>query len=454
MLFSRKDLSKLILPLIAQQILTVLVGMVDSMMVSSAGETAVSGVSLITTLDVLLITLFNAMVTGGGVVVAQAIGRKDMKLVRDSAKQLLYSAFIVALAVSVLGMIFRKPLLNLLYGDVEQEVMKHALDYFFYMLISFPFLAITSAGGSLFRNMGNSMTPMVTSLMTNGLNVCGNAIFIYGYNMAAGGAALATLIARIITAVVMLGLLHNRKNLIYLEKLWHYRPNFKIIKRILQIGVPSGIEGSMFQFGKLIVQSLVSTMGTVSIAANAVASYFANLQYMAGTAVNTATVPVVGRCIGAGERKQAIRYSRLLVGIVYICIWATALIIFVFGKPLVGLYHLGPDSADMAQKILILHSLMAIIFWSPSFNFPNSFRAAGDVRFTMYIAIISMWAFRVALGYVFSLETINLAGLQIPGLGMGVTGVWLAMGVDWAFRAGIFAWRHFSGRWLEHTKSV
>ncbi len=450
MIFSRRDLFKIILPLIGQQLLTVLVGMIDSMMVSSAGETAVSGVSLINTLDVLLITLFNSLVTGGSVVISQAIGRKDMKVARNSCKQLVYATAIVALAVTTLSVLLRKPLLNMLYGNVEAEVMGHALDYFFYMSLSFPFLAITSGCYSIFRCMGNSLTPMLSSLLTNGLNVVGNAVLIYGFDLAAKGAAIATLIARMITTVVAVTLLHNRKNMIYLEKMWQYRPDFKVIKRILQIGIPNGVENSMFQFGKLLVQSLVSTMGTVAIAANAVANTFSNLQYQGGSSINMGTVPIVGRCIGAGDKKQATFYSRLLIGLSYGFMILSALVILIFGKQLVGLYHLSAESTALALKIIMIHSIVAVLIWPLGFGFPNAFRAAGDVRFTMIISVISMWVFRVGFGHILSVESLSVFGLTIPGFGMGVLGVWFGMFLDWLFRAAVFSYRHFSGRWLKH----
>ena len=452
MLFSRRNLFQIILPLIIQQTLNVTIGMLDSMMVSSAGEAAVSGVSLVNSLDILLIYAFSSLVTGGSIVVSQFFGKQDMKLVRLSAKQLIYVATIVATLLSITVIVFRFPLLSLLFGDVAPDVMKSAQDYFFYIAISFPFLALSSAGTALYQCMGNSLVSMLASFLMNIINVAGNAILIFIFDMGAAGAAIATLFSRIVGAVLMLVLLHNKKNLIYIEKLFHYKPDFPIIKRILRLGIPNGIENSMFQFGKLLTQSLISSMGTTAIAANAVANTLATFQYMPGNAIGLTTTTVVGRCIGAKEKEQAKKYSRILLGITYVCLWVVVLFTCLFSKQIIGIYNLSADSAKLANKLIIYHALTAAAIWPIAFTLPSSFKAASDVQYTLRVSVFSMWVFRVALSYVFATKSISLFCLTIPGLGMGVFGVWFAMTFDWVFRAVLFIIRYVSGRWLTKYK--
>lgn len=449
MLFSRRELVRITLPLIIQQVLSVTIGMVDSMMVSNAGEAAVSGVSLVGTLDVLLIIAFSSLVTGGSVVVSQNLGKKNMELVQESAKQLIYAAFGVALLLTTVVLAVRKPLLSLLFGHVEADVMDSALRYFFFMALSFPFLALDNAGAALFRSMGNSMVTMLVSFMMNIINVIGNAVLIFGFHLGAAGAAISTLFSRIVGALTMLILLHNKKNLFYLEKLFHYRPDIGIIKNILRIGIPSGLESCMFQFGKLMTQSLISSMGTAAIAANAVANSLANLQYMPGTAIGHAMVTVVGRCVGAGEKKQAKKYSRILLGVAYLMLWTVVLVTCLFSRQIIGLYDLSPDSAGIANRLILYHALTAAVMWPIAFVLPHTFRAASDAKFPMLISAFSMWTFRVALSYVFALESVTVFGVTFPGLGMGIMGVWVAMTVDWVFRTVVYAVRYFSGRWLK-----
>lgn len=460
-MFSRRDLIKITLPLIIQQVLAVLIGMVDSIMVSSVSDEAVSGVSLVGSLDQLLIIAFSSLVTGGAVVVSQALGRNDRESVRSSAKQLIYVTTSVAIVISVTVITFRVQLLDLLFGDADAEVMRHALNYFFFMAMSFPFLATESAGAALFRSMGNSSVSMAVSVGMNLLNVVGNALMIYVFHLEAAGAAIATLISRIAGAVVMLILLHNKSNPVYLERLFHYRPDRAVIKQILQIGIPSGIESSMFQFGKLLTQSLISSMGTVAIAANSVAMNLANFQYMPGGAIGLATVTVVGRCVGAGEREQAKKYSRKLLLTTYLCLWFIDLLTFFFSKDLIALYQLSPASAELANTLLLLHAGATALIWPLAFTLPHSFRAASDVKFPLVISMISMWTFRVALGYILSLESVKVlgftvfgyyVGFTIPGIGLGLIGVWIAMFIDWIFRTLLYTTRYLRGTWLTKYK--
>lgn len=454
-LFSNKELIHIILPLILQQVLAVTIGMVDTLMVSSAGEAAVSGVSLVNSLDTLLVIAFGALVSGGAVVVAQFLGQKNREGALSSAKQLLYSSTAVALAITVIGLLLHNFLLNLLFGDVEPDVMQNAKDYFIWVAFSFPFLAINNAGGAIYRVMGNSMMSMLISVMMNILNAGGNAVLIYGFGLGATGAALSTLFARIVGTVVTLSLLRSHKNTVYVDKYLDYKPDFRIIKEILRIGVPNGIENSMFHFGKLLTQSLISSMSTAAIAANAVAAALANYQYMPGTAMANTMVTVVGRCVGAEEKEQAKRYSRILISATYVCLWVVVLVTFFIAKPVIGIYDLSPEGSEIAYDLIIYHAICAALIWPAAFTLPSALRAASDVRFPLVVSMFSMWTFRVALSYVFSLEAVNVFGLfSFPGLGLGPLGVWVAMTVDWVFRTIFFVIRYLSGKWLTVYKGL
>jgi putative MATE family efflux protein len=443
MLFSGRDLIKLIIPLFLQQALGVLVGTVDSMMVSHAGEAAVSGVSLVNSLDVVLIVFFSSMVGGGAVAVAQALGKKDAQAVCESAKQLLYITTSIATFITVTVLTFRGPLLGLLFGDVEADVMKSASDYFFYVALSFPLLAIIESVGGCFRASGNTRIALYISLMINLINVCGNAIFIYVFELGAKGAALATLMARLIGTVIMLVLVTNKKQTVHVENILRYKPNGAIIKKIVNIGIPNGIENTMFQFGKLLTQALISTMATGVIAANAVGNSICSFQYMTGTACSSAVIAVVGRCNGAGEKEQAKYYSKLMLAINYATLWAVIITTAIFLDPIVSLYNLSDSSREIAKQIIGYHMIVAAVIWPLGFMLPSVFRADGDVRYSLVVSMISMWTFRVAGSYVFALESVSVLKLfSFSGLGMGIMGVWVAMTVDWVCRSSLFLY-HF-----------
>lgn len=454
-MFSKKSLAKIIIPLIIQQVLAVTIGMADSMMVSSAGEEAVSGVSLVTSLDLLLIFCFSALASGGAIVISQFVGQNNVGTAKKAAKQLVYVTVGVATVLTLIVVALRYPLLSLLFGDVEEAVMSSAQDYFFYVALSFPFLALYDAGAAVFRANGNSMISMLTSILMNCVNLTGNAILIFGFEMGAAGAAIATLISRAVGGILVLILAHRKTEKVHLEKMLRYRPDGTLIKRILKVGVPSGLENGMFQFGKLLTQSLISSMGTAAIAANAVAHTLATFQYMPGNAVGLATVTVVGRCVGAGEKKQATKYARLIIGLTYLFLWFIIILTFIFANPVINIYNLSPEAASQANTLIVYHAVVAAAIWPIAFTLAGSFRAASDVRFPLIVSVFSMWAFRVSLSYVLALETVNVFGLfTFSGAGLNVLGVWIAMTADWLFRAILFAYRHLSGKWLTKYKPL
>lgn len=453
MLFSRRFLIKMIIPLILQQALDITIGLIDSIMVASAGEAAVSGVSLIGTLDMLIVYAFTSLATGGAVVVAQAYGENNVTFARHAAKQLLYVATAVAIAVSSATLIFRVPLLNGLFGDVESDVMQNALEYFFYIGLSMPFYAIIRVCSTFFSNMGKTLTPLLLSIGMNLFNIGGNALMIFGFHMGAKGAAVATLLSRALCALIFLILSQSKKHDIRIEKALHYRPDFPVIKQILRIGVPNGVENSMFQFGKLLTQSLISSLGTAVIAGNAVAQTLATFEYMPSS-LNSAMTAVVGRCIGAGEKEQAKYYAKKLTFYSYIVLWIFDIGVMLLSGIIIRAYNLSPESADLAYQLILWHSIVGAIIWPIGFSLPNVFRAASDVKFTLYVSAGSMWVFRVALGYVLALETVTVFGFSFAGFGLGAMGVWIAMFIDWVFRSAMFLWRFLSNKWLTKYKSV
>lgn len=443
MLFTNRDLKKIIVPLLIEQILGVTIGMLDTVMVASAGEAAVSGVSLVDSVNLLMFYVIGALASGGAITISQLLGAKNKEYANKAVKQLVWVVFLVSSILMVLMLTFRKGLLALIFGSIEADVMASAQIYFLFTAMSYPFLALYNAGAAIFRAMGNSKISMRASLVMNLINLCGNALLIFVFKMGAAGAAIATLFARMVGAGIMMYLAHNKKLEIYMEKTLSWKPDWILIKRICGVGIPNGLENGMFQFGKVITQSLISSFGTVAIAANAAASGLCSIQYTAGGALGLTMVIVVGRCVGACETEQAKMYARKLLFIAYSIVTTVCVIMAIFSKQLVGLYGLSVDSTALGQKLLLLHCVAACTVHPTAFCLTNSFRAASDVRFTMIISMVSMWIFRVGLSYVFGRY-----------MGMGVMGVWYAMVCDWTFRAIIFGTRFIRGTWLTKYKAL
>ncbi len=438
-MFTRSALITLIAPLFVEQVLSVAMGMADTMMVSGVGEAAVSSVSLVDSINVLILQVLAALATGGAVVASQYLGRKDSRNARHSAAQ-LYSVLAISASVTgVVCLLFSRQILRWVFGGIDDSVMHYAQQYFIISAVSYPFIGLYNGGAALFRAQGNSRISMLASLVMNIINIGGNAILIYGFGLGVVGAALATLLGRVFAAVWILRRNQQPENPLRIAKLSDLRPRRDSILRVLSIGVPTGFENGIFQIGKLCVSSLTSTLGTAAIAANAVAGSISTLANIPGNTVSLAVVPVVGQCLGAGEKRQAKRYALQLL-LVSICGLAVTNVLLLFLAPTaVTWFHLSPEAGAMCITVLRWFDLFSILFWSCSFTLPNVLRCGGDAKFTMGVSVISMWLFRVILSYFFVLQ-----------LHSGLLGVWLGMFIDWIFRSSCFILRFRGGKWMEH----
>ena len=436
-LFSNRQLMMLIVPLIIEQLLSIMVGFVDTVMVSQVGEAAVSAVSLVDSINLLLINVFMALGTGGAVVASQYVGQGSKDKARYSAKQLIIVTFLFSVVISILCLIGNRALLKLVFGDVEESVMSNCLTYFFFSVLSYPFIAMFNSGAALFRTMGKASISMVNSLIMNVMNIILNAFFIFVMNMGVAGVAMATLISRITGCLIVLYLLTNRSNDLYIEDYIHLKPDFSYIKKILTIGIPTGLENGVFQLGKIMVASLVSTFGTYAIAANAVTSNLAQFIIVPGQAIGLAMVSVVGICVGADDYDQAKYYIRKLLLITHVLMIITTIVIIGFMPLILTLYSLSQEAISLASKILHFYALFAFWLWPISFTFPNALRASNDARFTMIVSFTSMFLFRYVLSIILG-----------KYVGMGLFGVWIAMITDWFVRSSFFIYRYKSGQWM------
>ena len=440
-LFTRKQLSALLLPLIAEQALSVTIGLADTLMVSSVGEAAVSGVSLVDSFNVLMIQLLSALATGGAVVASQYIGHREPKNAKAAAAQILFIMISLSAVVAAVVAVGRHGILRGIFGSIDADVMRYAETYFLLSALSYPFIGVYNAGAALFRAQGNSKISMLSSLVMNVVNIGGNAILIYRFGMGVMGAATASLVSRMIACFTVMFLLQKPECALRIDHLTDLKPDLDLIKRILKVGIPAGIENGMFQIGKLSVSSLTSTLGTAAIAANAVANTTTTFLNIPANAVGMAALTVVGQCLGAGEKEQAVYYSRRLMLTAYCGAWVMNLSAFFFANRFaVSLFNLSPEAQAMALDIMVWFNIVSLFVWPSSFTLPNILRAAGDARFTMTVSIVSMWAFRVGFCY-----------LAVLCFGGGLLSIWMGMYLDWVFRSLCFYLRFRRGSWLEQS---
>lgn len=441
-LFSDKMLIRLIIPLIIEQTLNSLVGMMDGMMISSAGEAAISGVSLVDMINAIILNLFASLATGGAVVTSQYLGARNMEQARRSAGQLVLMAGLLGLAVMALCEVFAGPLIDLFFGSIEPDVREACLIYLRITALSFPFIALYNAGAAIFRSIGNSKVSMKVSMLMNLINVVGNAVCVMGLKMGVAGVAIPTLISRMVACVIILVLASSRKQELHVDRRNVFRVEGDMMKNILGIGIPNACENTFFSLGRAVVVSMIAVYGTVQITANSVANSLDNLAIILGLAMGMAMITVVGQCVGAGDMEQAEFYIKKLLKWSYVMMGVVNILMMVFCPQLIGLYsNLSDETIALAYRLVMMHSFFAIPMWPLSFILPNALRASNDARFTMWVGIFSMLTMRIGLGWVMCIH-----------LGWGATGIWIGMILDWVVRIACFVPRILSGKWKSKYK--
>ena len=438
MIFSNKDLKKLIIPLMGEQLLSLTVGFVDQLMVSQTGEAAVAGVALVDNINRLIIQIMAALATGGAVVCSQYIGAAKDKQTKKAAGQLELVLFTFAFIMMGISVLFARPLLSGIFGNTQKAIMDFAVLYFTVTAISYPFLGIYNSGAAIFRSVGNSKISLYISLLMNVVNILGNAIFVLCFKWGVFGVALSTLISRVIGSGVMSYFIMRKQSPIRLNQIDDYIPDFSLIKKILFIGIPSGVENGMFQIGKLMVVRMVTSLGQAAIAANSVSYTIIDFANIPASSMGLALITVVGQCIGAGKKDEAKHYVKKILLWSYIGDWICNITLFFIGHYIPTWFNLSPEAVDIATVVLRAFNITSLFIWPLSFTMPNALRAAGDVHFTMIVSILSMWIFRVGSSYVFGIM-----------LGFGVLGVWIGMFIDWACRSTFFTIRFLNGKWIQ-----
>lgn len=438
-IFSNRELWALLLPVMVEQLLTSLMGTVDTIMVSNVGSAAISAVSLVDAINVLVIQAFAALAAGGTIICSQYLGRQDREDAGNAASQIVLTTTALSILVTAVCLAVRTPLLHLIFGTVEPQVMRNSQVYFFYTALSFPFIALFNSGSAIFRAQKNTKIPMTISVISNFINIGGNAFLIWVVHLGVAGAAIATLASRIFCAVVVMYCLRKPCYELTVTNYHKIRPDWRCIRKVLMVGIPSGIENSMFQFGKLAIQSTVSMLGTVAIAAQAMTNILEGLNGVAAMGMGIGLMTVVGQCIGAGRDDEAAYYIKKVV------IWSEYVIIigclavFLLAKPVTVLGGMEPESAGLCLEMMLAITICKPVLWCVSFIPAYGMRAAGDVKFSMIVTCASMWLFRV-----------TLAVLLCRFTDIGPMGVWVAMFTDWAVRGIVFLWRFHSKKWLRH----
>lgn len=439
-LFTNRQLLTLLWPLIIEQALEILVGMADTVMVSSVGEAAISGVSLVDMINQLIITLFGALATGGAVVTSQYLGAKRQGDAAKSAGQLVGLSALLGVSVAAFCLLTRTAQLRLFFGTITDDVMEACLVYFTITSLSFPFLALYNAGAAIFRSTGNSAVSMKVSVIVNAINFFGNAFCVFVLKMGVAGVAVPTLISRAVGAAIILALAAKPEYILHITLRTVTHLERSTAKNILYIGIPSAFENSLFQLGRVLVVSMISLFGTVHISANAVANNLDAVGCIVGNAMGLAMITVIGRCVGAQDFEQVKYYTKKLLLWDYIAQGAANVTVILLLNQILSLYTLTPETRALSWTLVMIHDGCGILLWPAAFALPNALRAANDVRFTMMASVVSMIVFRMGLSWILCVN-----------MGLGAVGVWYAMVVDWICRIICFVTRFVTGTWKKNA---
>ncbi len=438
-LFSNKVLFALFLPLIIEQGLEFFVGFADTVMVASIGEAAISGVSLVDFLMQLLIFGFSALATGGAVIAGQYLGNNNLKKARDSCNQLVWFSGILSIVLLIFVLIAKSLLISTLFGQIASDVWNYADTYLWFMAFSIPFIAIYNAGAAIYRTSGNAILPMKIMVTCDILNVVGNAIGIYYLGLGVEGVAIPTVISRLVVAIVIMYCVLNKNFKLHIKRTLRHKFDFKILKKVLNVGIPYGIENGLFQLGRVLVLSLVSTFGTIAIAANSVGYAVGVFSVLPGFAINLGMTAVISRCVGANDYAQARYYNEKILLIVIVAHIIVNGLIFALLPFILSFYNLSSETAALSAKMIIWHGTLGILIWPIAYTLPGLFRGAGDAKWVMVVSLGVMFTCRITLSYVLAIN-----------FGMGVFGTWVAMFIDWFVRSGFYIYRYFSNKWTEY----
>lgn len=435
-LFSNKKLFNLFLPLIIEQFLEFAVGLINSIIVASVGEAAVSGVSIIEFIMMLLISVFAALSAGGSVIARQCIGKMQVDKARQAVDQLIWFVGSVAIVIMLLIYLLKPFILITLFGQISQDVYTEANTYLMIVGLTIPFLGLYGACVAIFRTMGNTKLPMKISLLMGIMTVIGNALMLYVFDMGTEGVAISTLFSRVLATIILLLYVVNTKLPLYVKKTLKHDFDWAMIRRMMGIGMPYGLENGLFYFGRIVVLGLVAIFGTASIAANAIGGTIVLFEVLPGIAIGLGMTVVIAQCIGAGDYEQARYYTKKIIAIIYVAHIIINAMVLALWPYILNIYNLSEKASYMTTQIVTWHALGAVTLWPLAYTLPVTFRAAGDAKYPMYVGVLTMFFCRIALAYLFAIY-----------LSMGMLGTWAAMFVDWFVKSVLFVWRYFNNKW-------
>lgn len=437
MLFTYKKIFMMLIPLILDQFFINIIGLVTTAMISSSSQESVSAVSMINPLSLIIWAVFSAISVGGTVVVAQYKGSGNEAKIKDAAGQVMLATFLVAIVSCVILVGFSDVLVNRMFGAADPIVINKARGYLIGVAISQIFLSLYMGAFAVFRGMGATKICLRLTIIINVIHLLASMLFLNVMHLDIFGTTLSLNIARLIGSVVAVWILMRPKSILRIYPQNIFKIHRPILKSVFKIGIPFALEQVFFNGGSMIVQTYIVHLGTINIAANAIANSAFSILYSAGLGVGILATTIVGQCIGADDDALARYYGIKMVRLGTVFSLASIIVLFPLMPVILNLYQAPEETLSIIYRLLLIGIIPMPFFWSYSYVMPCVLRSAGDATFSSMVSLITMWVVRVGLGYIFTIT-----------LGFGVQGVWICMGFEWAVRALIFYLRYQSGVWL------
>jgi putative MATE family efflux protein len=434
-----KQMTAIFIPILVDQACLILMSLLNTAMVSSAGVAAVSAVSMVDSLNIFLVNVFIAVATGGTVIVAQYKGSGNSAMVSKTAAQAISAVTIFSVVLSAVVIVFHMPVLNVLFGKAEADVFQNAKIYLIGSCISYPFIAIFQAVCGSLRGVGETKPCLSLSLLLNLSNTLLNVILITFLHMGVKGLIVSTILARTLgmAAALVYILKYNVTIRFKIKNAVHF--DFSILKKVMFIGLPFAAEQIFFNGGKLLTQTFIVQLGTLAMTVYAICNSVALLFQIGPNALSIMVVTVVGQCIGRRDIVDARKFIKSLIGFSSILFVFSSCILLPLLPDIIKLFNPPDNIVPTITMLIIISAVAQPVLWSQSFIMPSALRAAGDSNFTSIASLLSMWLLRVVLGYILGIT-----------FGFGITGVWVAMIVEWGARGLIFTGRFRGKKWYAH----
>jgi len=434
-----KSIVALIVPIFVDSAFIVLMSMLNTAMVSSSGVAAVSAVSMVDSINIFIVSLFIAVATGGTVIVAQYKGSGNDEMVSKSAAQAISTVAIISVVISALVIIFHNAVLGFLFGNADADVLHNAKIFLIGSCISYPFIAVYQAATGALRGVSETKACLMLSLILNVTYFLLNILLITIFDLGVVGLSISLIVGRMLGMAASIVYLVKYNQTLRFKIKNALKVNFSILKKIMFIGIPFAMEQMFFNGGKLLTQTFIVQLGTMALTVNAIANSISMLFQIGGTSLSVAVVTVVGQCIGRKDTEDARKFIKSFLGLSSLFFLIMTAIILPLFPMLMKLYSPPDEIVSSIFWLIVMLAISQPLLWSLSFILPSALRAAGDSKFTSVASLLSMWLFRIILGY--------LLGITLE---MGIVGVWLAMVAEWGVRGALFAWRFKGDKWYRH----